>query len=63
MTRRTALLNSLVGGGLAALIVIATAAIMGEVSANDVITAVCVGLGSGFGLFLLFKGRLGKRSC
>ena len=64
MTMKTLLLTCFVGGGLAMLVAIAAAAaIAGMVTAKDVITAAPVGLGSCLGLFLLFRGRLGKRSC
>jgi len=63
MTMKTLLLTCFVGGGLAMLIAIAAAAaIAGMVTAKDVITAAPVGPGSGLGLFLLFRGRLGESS-
>lgn len=60
----TLLLTSLVGGGLATLIVaMASAAIAGRLSVNDIIVALLVGLGSGVGLCFAFRNRLGKKSC
>lgn len=64
MTMRNLLLTSLVGGVLAALIVAgAETALRGGPSSDALITAILVGAGSAAGLFFVFLGRLGKKSC
>ena len=63
MTLQTLRFTSIVGGGLATIIVALSGAVLDKAWGANITVAALVGVGSSLGLYFAFKNRVGKKGC